>query len=464
VGLSIVGGISVDPAIMTTVGISAQRPGARRGSQAAAQPGPATPPALRNIRIMHLLEWIAGKFNEAGIPIMAFKGAALYLTLYRRPDDREMTDLDLIVKPDDVDRAMKLLEDLGYHRGEAPFREDFFPRYYYEVQYRIGSIRPVSIDLHVRPFRVLRFSRFVPDDALWGRAVPVAIGKATVLVPAADDMLIHLAAHSAIHGNDQPKWLVDIDRWIRAHRHEMDWERFLATVESWRLAGAVRSGIEAAQHLRGRACPAEILRRLTAMRTNWRDRLALWHAPRDRQHLTRSSLVNALTSPGIGFVLGYLRDVLVPDRKYLGEWCTRHRCPWPGGALVLRYFWPVVERVPHIGRWLSKVEARSSPVHGLGVFATRDIDQGEVIARYRGRPVDRDGIYVSSHADASGHEHRHEITGPLKYLNHSCRPNAELGGFRLKALVPIRAGHEITMDYGDDACDCDREARQLERN
>ena len=28
-----------------------------------------TPAALRNIRMMHQLEWIAGKFNEAGIPI-----------------------------------------------------------------------------------------------------------------------------------------------------------------------------------------------------------------------------------------------------------------------------------------------------------------------------------------------------------------------------------------------------------
>ncbi len=39
-----------------------------------------------------------------------------------------------------------------------------------------------------------------------------------------------------------------------------------------------------------------------------------------------------------------------------------------------------------------------------------------------------------------------------------------LGGFRLKALVAIAAGQEITMSYGDDACDCDREAREMERS
>ena len=124
----------------------------------------------------------------------------------------------------------------------------------------------------------------------------------------------------------------------------------------------------------------------------------------------------------------------------------------------------LVERMPWIGRWITKVDVRSSAVHGLGVFATRDIKQGDVIARYRGRIVDRDGTYVSYHTDASGNKRRHEITGPLKYLNHSCRPNAELGGFRLKALVAIAAGKEITMSYGDDACDCDRQAREMERS
>ena len=37
--------------------------------------------ALRNIRMMHQLERIAHAFNEAGVPLMVFKGAALNLAL-----------------------------------------------------------------------------------------------------------------------------------------------------------------------------------------------------------------------------------------------------------------------------------------------------------------------------------------------------------------------------------------------
>ena len=39
-----------------------------------------------------------------------------------------------------------------------------------------------------------------------------------------------------------------------------------------------------------------------------------------------------------------------------------------------------------------------------------------------------------------------------------------LAGFPLKALAAIAAGKEITMSYGEDACDCDREAREMERS
>lgn len=447
---------------MTTIDICACATSLSNTEQSPAHLVPVTSQSMPNIRMMHILEWIVGKFNEAGIPIMVLKGGALFLTLYQHPDEREMTDLDILLKPGDLDRAQKLLEELGCHRGEVLFREDFFPRYYYEIQYRIGSIAPFNLDLHVRPFRLLRYSRLVPENAMWQRAIPVKLGNATVLVPSAEDMLIHMAGHSAIHSNDHKKWLEDIDSWIRAKSTELDWDRFLDTVESWRMPGAVLSGLEAAQHLLGPACPARVMNRLRLIPTNWRERLALWHAPRDGKHMMCSFLVNALTTPGFRFVLGYLRDVFLPDRNYLGEWSIRHRCPWPGAAIILRYVWPFVERIPGMTRLINKVEVRSSHVHGLGVFATRDIKEGDVIARYRGRCVDREGTYVSYHTDASGNKKCHEITGALKYLNHSCRPNAELGGFRLKAIVAIRAGQEITMSYGDDACDCDREDHQVE--
>ncbi|MBT8484912.1 MAG: nucleotidyltransferase family protein [Phycisphaerae bacterium] len=411
--------------------------------------------ALQNVRLMHTLERIAKRFNEAGLPLMVLKGGALQLTLYREPDERPMADLDLLVRPDDVDAATALLEEMGGLRSEPLFHEDFFPRFYYEVQLRLGHVHPVTIDLHVRALRPLRLARLMPDDAFWARAEPITFGAATILVPAADDMLVHLAAHAAFHGNNDPRWLEDIRRWIEAHGPVIDFRRLERTIVDWHLVAAFRSAIDATAAAHGPVLPPAVRTRLDTLASGWQDRLALWHAPRDQVHLMGSALVNAITTPGWRFRLAYVRQVLFPDRQYMDEWSDRHQCRFRPLATIVRCVRPLLARIPLL-RNRSPIDVRKSGIHGYGVYATRDLAPGTVIARYRGRPVERDGPYVSFHTGPDERRCRHEITGPLRFLNHYCRPNAELVEFTLVAVLAIRAGDEITIDYGEEMCDCER--------
>jgi hypothetical protein len=411
----------------------------------------------RLVRMMHYLEFIVGRFNTVGVDVMALKGAALHLTLYRQPRDRPMVDLDLLVRPADARRALTILEETGCLRRHTPMREDFFPRYYYEIEYTAGTLDPIEIDLHVRPFRLLRYARVVPDEALWARAERLRLGSAELLVPSPEDMLIHLATHCAIHACGEQKWLEDLRRWVETHGRCIDWDRLLADTRAWRLGLPVRRGLQAAEARLGPFLPDDVRECLGVMPANWRDRLALWHAPRDRANLTKSFLVSLATTPGLRFKLGYLRTILAPGREYMDEWCTRHGSAdkW---ARVRRCLAPLTERLP--GR--SRLEVGRSRIHGQGIRATRDIKPGTIIARYRGRPTNRRGTYTCHQTDAQGRETCHEITGPLRFLNHCCRPNARLDNFRLVALRPIRRGQEITISYGHDACDC--EAARIDAN
>ncbi len=429
----------------------------------------APPPDLfvrvRNTRMMHLLERIAARFNEAGIPLMVLKGAALNLALYRSPDERPMGDLDLLVRPTDCDAAAVLLEQLDCLRGAGLVREDFFPRFHYEIEYTAGTIDPVKIDLHVRPFRPLRYSRLVPDEALWERAEHVRAGCATVLIPSADEMLIHLAAHSAIHGNPRSVWLQDISRWTNGHQSEIDWDRFVLTVKRWGLALPVRRGITRAEHGFGQVCPRDVVRRLSDECAGWRDRLALWQAPRDAAHPAAHVAVNALCTPGWRFVLSYLLAAGLPDRGHMAEWYPyRHRA-WLPLAHMLRALSPVTRHFPWLRALHVRVETRPSSIHGTGVFATRAFKAGAVINRFRARVVERNGQYcVRSFTDADGRTMWCELTGKLKFLNHCCRPKAELRSDALVALQPIHRGEEITIDYGEEACDCRRRALRPHRS
>lgn len=391
--------------------------------------------ATTNVCLLRLLERIAKRFNRAQIPLMALKGAALNLTIYDQPDQRPMDDIDLMIRLEHVEPAIALLEELGCRRGRPLVRDDFFPRFHYETEFIAGRTFSLRIDLHVRPFRPLRYARLVPAEALWQEAEVVQIGQGEVLIPSVEDMLIHLAAHSAFHANVRPMWLLDIRRWSETWRHEIDWERFVTHMRAWGLTLPVRDAIERTERTFGAVCPPEIRSRLAKEHVNRRDHLVLRQTPRDAEHPVAHVLVNALCTPGFWFVLSYLRAVLVPGRQHMGEWYGNHHWGWLPFAHVLRLLSPVLRRIPRVWTRFIKTEVRETPRRGPCVFATRNLSAGEVIAR----------------------------GGQLKYMSHSCRPNAELCGSKLRTLKAINAGGEITIDYGESACNCRRHKPQTDK-
>jgi hypothetical protein len=415
-----------------------------------------TATAFRTAQQMQLLERLGVRFNESSIPLLVLKGAALYLTESRPLNDRPMDDIDLLVRPEHVERACALVEELGGLRAVPQVREDFFPRFHYEVEYRVGTVCPVKIDLHVRPFRPLRYGRTIPRDALWGRARPIADGRATLLIPSPEEMLIHLTVHAAIHGYERPKWLQDCKRWADVHQSQIDWDVFLHTVAKWRLAHPVRQAVRVVEHRHGAICPPAVTERLSRMAVTWRDRLALWHAPRDAASPVGHVLVNSVCTPGWRFVLSYLLAVALPDKRHMADWYGRRHWGWVPCAHAARLVSPLLTRIPLFWRRFIPTGVRRSAIHGVGVFANRAFPPEAVIGRYHGKPVEADGMYVTRQVDEKGVSRRFEITGKLRFLNHSCRANAEFLGFELIARRHIPAGQEITIDYGPAACECAR--------
>jgi len=77
----------------------------------------ATAVASANVHRTRCFRPVARAFDETGIPLMLLKGAALQLLIYRRPYLRPMSDVDCMVQPEDLDRAVAVLSSLGCRRG-----------------------------------------------------------------------------------------------------------------------------------------------------------------------------------------------------------------------------------------------------------------------------------------------------------------------------------------------------------
>src|SRR5690242_4064966 len=95
---------------------------------------------------------------------------------------------------------------------------------------------------------------------------------------------------------------------------------------------------------------------------------------------------------------------------------------------------------------------------GLGLFATDVIEKGTFIIEYVGPKISNEEVHrrrstrylfeVSSRWTIDGAPR----WNTARYINHSCRPNAEAvvsrGRIRIKAIKRIRPGDEITYNYG----------------
>ena len=99
---------------------------------------------------------------------------------------------------------------------------------------------------------------------------------------------------------------------------------------------------------------------------------------------------------------------------------------------------------------------------GLGVFATRGMAAGEVVAAFGGRVVDLDD-FAALPADRQVHSLQiadglflvcPETADPADYINHSCAPNCGMSGnVLLVTMSDVAPGEQLTFDYA--MCDSD---------
>ena len=112
-----------------------------------------------------------------------------------------------------------------------------------------------------------------------------------------------------------------------------------------------------------------------------------------------------------------------------------------------------------------RIQTRRSGVHGKGVFALRDLAEGETIIEYVGAIVSWKEAQRRHPHDPADPNHtfyfhidEKRVIDALyggnssRWINHSCAPNCEAdeegGRVFIKALRNIAAGEELNYDYG----------------
>jgi len=204
--------------------------------------------AGRNMKITQELLRLLDVFHNTGIPAIPFKGPALAKQLYGDITRRTFSDLDIIVKKEDVLRAKVVLVDEGYKPEYelTPIQEKALFDYESEFHFNNEMVN-VRIDLH---WRVNKPCHFIEIDfqGFWSRVKTLRLEERDVLSPSPEDLLIALCIHNAIHHCNSLKLIGDIAGLIH-QLHDMDWNFILSLARKIGIERIVLLNVELVKDL-----------------------------------------------------------------------------------------------------------------------------------------------------------------------------------------------------------------------
>ena len=284
--------------------------------------------AARNILLYAELGRVLNALGDQGIEVIVLKGAALAVTVYPSIAHRPMGDVDLLVRPQDLERAQRTLKATGYRfvpEAEERFKP-FDTRFTGEMAFRkeMGQMS-VPIDLHweiVVP-EWYRRTTTLKVEALWERARPLKLDGAAAWQLSLEDTLIHLCVHLAAHAFHHPPAYNDIAHLLRAES-PFPWDRFMERAADSRLRTPAYFALAAAQKLEDAPVPDEILTKLRPSSLRRKlveaiadpERVAAGEIPFSRP---RSYLLHLALADRLRDALGVLVWLLFPGPRWLAQ-------------------------------------------------------------------------------------------------------------------------------------------------
>jgi hypothetical protein len=208
--------------------------------------------AERNIRLCSGLIELLNAFSDKGIDALLLKGAAtIFDDLYGDMGSRMMRDLDILVKPEQVDAASAVLQKLGYLQHKVP-GADYDHHHHLPGFYKQST--GVLIEIH---FRVSsgHVGHIIPADIAWDAAVRVGLGGATAFALEPSWRQLHNAANALfserafILGRVSLLQLSEFVALTERYSDQIDWSYYFDIARKYRSETEFKTYLELAKRL-----------------------------------------------------------------------------------------------------------------------------------------------------------------------------------------------------------------------
>lgn len=213
--------------------------------------------AIQNIYLLQEAEIILKQFRVSAIEVIGLKGVYLLDNIYEDISMRSMSDLDLMLKKEDIPEAIEILKKLGYKLST-----------YFDIRDKNIDIKHVppmiknnNLYLEIHWTLLEENEPFAIDiDGLWARAVPAKIAGVDAFALSLEDLILHLCLHltyqhhlqNGLHG------LYDIALVLEQRQSEIDWNAFVDRAKEWHAERVVALTFHLLEDLMGIKIPPYI--------------------------------------------------------------------------------------------------------------------------------------------------------------------------------------------------------------
>ncbi|HET6277624.1 MAG TPA: nucleotidyltransferase family protein [Candidatus Polarisedimenticolia bacterium] len=189
------------------------------------------------------------------IPFVLLKGAAYLVDLYDDPGERALTDIDVLVRPDDVHRIARHLAEAGYEGIVDPW----YPEYRrFEMVRNAGARSRFEFHWHLGQ----SFRQVIDQRALWDGAREGRLDGIPCRLLGPGETILYHVGHLADHYYGPTlKWIVDLRAMLS--RYKPDPVDLAGRAGQWRLQVALYLALLHLDKLFPGESPPDLMKRVT---------------------------------------------------------------------------------------------------------------------------------------------------------------------------------------------------------
>jgi hypothetical protein len=193
----------------------------------------------RNMSIIGVLREVLATFQQAGIPCIVLKGIALAELVYPSIGMRGMSDVDILVKKEDLFTVDEHLSSHGYTSADSTVTKAVHNPvgYLASLEYRKNA-SPLNLHVHWHTVNTsvpaTMFVEQIDINRLWEHSAVTTVADSHALMLRPEHLIIYLCEHALRvgHSFDRMILICDIFFSIKAFEKIINWD-FLVEESRW---------------------------------------------------------------------------------------------------------------------------------------------------------------------------------------------------------------------------------------